>query len=207
MKERPIFFSGEMVRAILAGKKTQTRRVVKGVNHAGKMEHDPAIGWRFEGGPNIARSPYGQPGDRLWVRETFATIAGPCRDDDPSEPLEEWEKRNTPWVYRADPESEALEGNITWTSSIHMPRRASRLTLEIDDVRVERLQQLDWCGAIAEGIRDPLRAEIRTDPDRGCVAQFRALWERINGPRSWDANPFVWVVKFRREEGGKEAAA
>jgi hypothetical protein len=85
--------------------------------------------------------------------------------------------------------------------SIDMPRRASRITLEINAVRVERLKDITWSDAAKEGIHVPRRARDRVDPEIGCVAQFRMLWEQINGSGSWDTNPWVWVIDFKRVEG------
>jgi hypothetical protein len=184
MTERPILFNAPMVRAILNGSKTQTRRVVKGM----------ALLWlrpdgftpEFTALPENGLCPYGQPGDRLWVRETFQ------RFTDDGEIL-----------YKADPagfeamneykRDECLEAR--WRPSIHMPRQLSRITLEITAVRVERLQEISEADAMAEGIP---HSEV-SPPDMGRFT-FRHLWESINGPGSWDSNPWVWVIEFRRVE-------
>lgn len=177
MKERPIIFSAPMVRAILAGAKTQTRRVVKF-----KPWHQ--IEERYDGSPwpwmydddraadHWLPCPYGQAGDRLWVRESFcdARQAAAGRV-----------------LYRASGDTAC-----GWKPSIHMPRFASRITLEITSVRVERLQDISEADARAEGIS---RAEC---PGWHATTDFRALWAAINGPESWDANPWVWVVEFQR---------
>lgn len=185
-KERPILFSGAMVRAILDGRKTQTRRVAK--QFAGRDDLD-ALLRRF---PRQEGCPYGNRGDRLWVRETWAQPAAL----DPG-----------PTVYRADypacvpagfenvPPAEA----ITWKPSIHMPRAACRLVLEVTGARVERLQAITEADATAEGVEP-----ILVPPDGGSCPYyegFRALWGRINGAGSWDQNPWVWVVEFRRING------
>ena len=200
MKERPILFNAPMVRALLDGTKTQTRRVVKPQPDAGadKPRHLGDGDWQFVSDINqladsvpAIRCPYGQPGDRLWVRETFARIDGQTR----------------PWIetdYRAtykhgDRLGDTLGIKKRWTPSIHMPRAASRITLEITSVRVERLQDISGKDCWAEGI-----SEIREKGDEhgdlnGSVTHdYRALWESINGPGSWDANPWVWVVEFKR---------
>lgn len=193
--ERPILFSGAMVRALLSGKKTQTRRAVK-------PRKDPDYGCHLApceiaGDEHQARlCPYGQPGDRLWVREAFihepadycweASVSIPCRP--------------ALTVYRAD--AEDPRGG-RWTPSIHMPRRLSRITLEIAGVRVERLQDISEADALAEGVpNQPVLGGYSAR--EGCkwlppepVAEFARLWELINGPGSWDANPWVWVVSFR----------
>lgn len=195
MKERPILFSAPMVRAILAGTKTQTRLVVKpqptgflggpGVTMedgtpAPRVPVDDCAG---EFG-RVIQCPYGQPGDRLWVREAFAHVF-----DDKFGPVPD------SIIYRAD------EGNGDWPHgwrpSIHMPRCASRILLEIISVRVERLQEISEADAIAEGVSPDmgLRWKSGDDTPRGMYGE---LWESINGPGSWDANPFVWVVEFKR---------
>jgi len=184
MKERPILFSGPMVRAILDGRKTQTRRVVKPQEHALQW---PACG---------CATPYGAPGDRLWVRETFTCVAGP---------------NILPGrvVYRAD----EPELDVRWTPSIHMPRYRSRITLEVISVRVEPLNNISATDAIAEGIEPygqliglsvytTFRDYLTGAKDRAARQSFETLWESINGTGSWDANPWVWVVEFRRLEGG-----
>ena len=185
MKERPMLFSAPMVRAILDGRKTVTRRIVKARDlewmdvHQGLREPD-----------NAERCPYGQPGDRLWVRETFARIDGQTR----------------PWIetdYQAtytngDRLGDTLGIKKRWTPSIHMPRHASRITLEVTGVRVERLQDISEADAQAEGWTR--RPEVSTDPQVHKEAArdwFMDLWESINGPGSWDANPWVWVLDFK----------
>lgn len=195
--ERPILFNAPMVRALLYGSKTQTRRVVKpkpfaGGYHEGDVEFD---GFRIprEGGPAPAKfsaeavgggaymneeiyCPYGQPGDRLWVRESYADIG--CR-----------------LTYRADEDDGAHCKVKKWTPSIHMFRADSRILLEITSVRVERLQDINEGDAISEGCRQPA-----TGPDWQITKRwaYRALWEQINGAGSWDANPWVWVIEFKR---------
>ena len=201
MKERPILFSAPMVRAILSGTKTQTRRAVKD-RHIDAAPPACFFQWLRE------RCTYGQPGDRLWVREAFmhepadycweASVSIPCR---PAET-----------VYRADHDGDTRGAG--WKPSIHMPRALSRITLEITGVRVERLQDISDTDCIAEGIERPedMSKEAVEAMDvwpigaeRECfnalnqpVHQYRRLWERINGPVSWAANPWVWVIEFRR---------
>lgn len=217
-----------MVRAILAGTKTQTRRVVKqqppsevtsaGVMAAPGQLHDGEWSW-LSGDPkdcdtwgfigDAFRCPYGQPGDRLWVRESgwerpartpkmmregadtwprFAYAAGGYSDQDRDD--------FKAWGFKPRP-------------SIHMPRWASRILLEIVGVRVERLQEISREDAIAEGLMRHDGAEtwwgtgLDGDGFNGCrfispVVAYRALWESINGPGSWSANPWVWVVEFKR---------
>lgn len=197
MKERPILFSSSMVRALLAGTKTQTRRIVKwrglqpGLNR--RVERSGS-NWvlvsptrtSFEYRSVPMPCPYGQSGDRLWVRETWA----------PDPPIDDtW--ASTAWsgcgrtvseiperfrhpafcLYAAD----WLHGPIRWTPSIHMPRWASRITLEITGVRAERLGELSEADAQAEGVAS--------------VAEFIDLWTSINS--SWEPETWVWVVEFR----------
>lgn len=194
MTERPILFSAPMVRAILAGTKTQTRRAVKGwpLEWLESAHFTP----EYVALPENYASPYGFAGDGLWVRETWA------RDDE-----------DGTLMYRADLgrdvcadawEQGRLEGvpSYRWRPSIHMPRQASRMTLEVTGVRVERLQDISEADAQAEGCA--LECMTPTGDDSGSAIHgpggYRALWESINGPGSWAANPWVWVVEFRREQ-------
>lgn len=203
VKERPILFSGPMVRAILEGRKTVTRRAIspKLVNRFDEPRGpaDVAAGYpfvEFEDGywPAINFCPYGQPGERLWVRET-------CFINDYRQagvPIEE--RAGVDVVYRADPlpDWEGEESLITWRPSIHMPRWASRILLEITDVRVERLQDISEQQALAEGV---MSAERDIGPDGNGYSPlelFGGLWVKLNGMDSWSANPWVWVVEFKR---------
>jgi hypothetical protein len=185
MKERPILFSGEMVRAILDGGKTQTRRIVKQQPTPDELAEGVRFtesGWLLYGREfrgHTIRCPFGQPGDRLWVRETWAPIPG-----GPATP-------ENGVIYRADEHAEKW----LWRPSIHMPRWASRITLEIVTVRVERLWSISRGDAIAEGC--PRRRDTGgTSP----VVWFSELWESINGQASWSINPWVWVIEFPRWE-------
>jgi hypothetical protein len=191
-RERPILFSGPMVRAILAGRKTQTRRIVKPQRIVEDDEDSPR--WSFFihhpkclGHCDYACGPYGcpygAPGDRLWVRETWAPI--------PSGPV-------TPQngvLYFADEHAEKW----LWRPSIFMPRWASRITLEIVGVRVERLHAITEADAISEGVTVLPSAEIAAivAHDTPGRMEYWALWESINGRGSWDLNPWVWVVEFK----------
>nr|WP_260437720.1 hypothetical protein [Burkholderia stagnalis] len=138
-------------------------------------------------------SPHGQPGDRLWVRETHLNW-WKLDEANPEGPR----VFSHVAAYAAD--GYELQPGEKWIPSIHMLRAASRITLEITSVRAERLQSISWDDAIAEGIPDPRRAARRVDPVEGCVAQFRALWDGLNAARGhgWDANPWVWRIEFRR---------
>jgi hypothetical protein len=212
-KERPIIFSGPMVRAILKGNKTQTRRVVKKQRDMEFDAADPYYGpyWlsyatEAEGEDAKVRCPYGKPGDRLWVREAFihepaeycleASVSIPCR------PATTW--------YRADITGDTR--GVGWKPSIYMPRWASRITLEITGIRVERLQQISREDAQAEGI-ERVGGNYSCSPWRNYMLQpmaptvlnssdprhsFMTLWKSINSAGSWDANPWVWVVEFRQ---------
>lgn len=195
MTVRPILMSAPMVRAIIDGSKTQTRRV------ASKLVRHPDLGNLYtpgalvlEGEPQhvIERAcPYGRPGDRLWVREAWAPH--------PQDPCTVF--------YRATVEAETgfPVWSGPWRPSIHMPRRASRITLEITGVRVERLQDISEVDARAEGIDyDPGEGGVfHVRSLAGCCSDtaagsYRKLWEQINGPESWASNPWVWAVDFRR---------
>ena len=199
MKERPILFSAPMVRALLDGSKTQTRRVVKPApgDVPGTMRHpDVAI---FGALAHAAygdewRCPYGQPGERLWVREAWQHQEGGAIYDAAGGVADAFESET---VYRAS--RPHYPG--PWKPSIHMPRGASRIDLEIVDVRVERLQNISEADAIAEGIGlNPSAVGVRMsgdNPEPMAVAMYRALWEQINGAGSWDANPWVWAVSFK----------
>jgi len=186
MKERPILFSAPMVRSILAGNKTQTRRVMKPRPTYGKPWH----GWVID--PDamdipIAMCPYGIPGDRLWVREPVGIH---CRPEDGLEGY---------CVYRADfPDGPDVTFEPHWTPAMHMPRWASRITLEITGVRVQRLQEISDVDMRAEGIDFLLEPDGRpaTHYNR---QSFATLWDAINGKRAgcaWAADPWVWAVEF-----------
>ncbi len=225
---RPILFSSDMVRAILDGRKTQTRRLVKYGDIKTYPEWFAAI-YPDGGGNWVAWSrdmpgtaeftkkaypngegflcPYGHPGDHLWVRETWAEFAGI--------------EFKTEYIYRADsiydtPAKEPLSGH-RWRPSIHMPRAAARIHLHITDIRAQRLHDITEADAIAEGF-----AKICKDGqtwkfgipdtdgypggrgwpwqhwDRSPIKAYQTLWEKINGPGSWDTNPWVWVIQFNK---------
>ena len=206
MKERPILFSGPMVRALLDGSKTQTRRVCKPaqfyslstvVEVPDPMERGQVYnGSHFgdEDGEVQFASPYGGRGDRLWVREAWAETKVAQAPDCP------------PWVVYREGDNRTDYGG-PWKPSIHMRRRDSRITLEVTSVRVERLQDISYSDARAEGTPcyvcgGPLNGKSEDDCDcfhrHVTPSDYRALWEQINGPGSWAANPWVWVVEFRR---------
>lgn len=220
-KERPVLFKDAMVRAILNGTKTQTRRVLKqavGPSLSVGIDDDTPgvaeLSWLWGDGPGydvhetIKRvpCPHGKPGERLWVRETFSGPHCMERSEEfPAVPPSQWPTESPIW-YWAD--GEPSHGD--WTKprpSMFMPRWASRITLEITDVRVERLQDISVADAMAEGTPcyvcgGPL--DGRSEDDCHCFhhkaspSDYRALWESINGPDSWEANPWVWAISFRK---------
>lgn len=194
MKERPILFSGPMVRALLDGSKTQTRRIAKGVA-AVHTRTGEALANADSVGPRVL-CPYGQPGDRLWVREAWAQ-RGAWR-------LPEWpdaDADDTYWhgsnevIYTATTAKPATD----WRGrpSIHMPRWASRILLEITDVRVERLNDISNSDAEAEGI-DYIRQIPDADETLTAHELFEALWDANYGPGAWEENPWVWVIEFKK---------
>lgn len=233
--ERPIIFTAESVRAILAGAKTQTRRVVRArhplefIGGQGQRD-DPSCwgyffdgpaqhGWMvlgrglnedFDGGSVSIQCPYGEPGDRLWVREAYA-LAATCSDPDPDD-QDDWHP-----VYRADGDErqwltsldeDAAEVKPPWRSPIFMPRWASRITLKVEEVRVQRLQNISEDDARADGVEPyvsispwqripgPGFGDCRLG-DQPHRLPFSDRWDQINGRRApWSANPWVWAVTF-----------
>jgi hypothetical protein len=201
-KERPILMSAPMVRALLDGRKTQTRRVVKpqpdgfwgGVNLEGHVFQGLLIGEDDKPHDHYWGCPYGQPGDQLWVRESWSYgvhALGSKRDED------------GPFVYAATHHKQhSLDGK--WRPSIFMPRCACRLLLKITNIRVEQLQDISREDAIAEGIeRDGHGWKVYVPgekvsglPWRSPCTSYESLWRSINGPDSWDANPWVWALTF-----------
>lgn len=208
-KERPILSSAPMARAILDGRKTQTRRVIKPQPVEGVYKGDgitPTYSWKDRINtvrpiwPDVMAqfSPYGKAGDRLWVRETWQ-INHVNYDRGPIPKMAPADIRLPDDIlYRADGEFseqfEIDEGDSAWRPSIFMPRWASRITLEITDVRVERVQEITHRDALAEGVAYDL------SKDGGApVPQFQRLWDDINAKRGygWDMNPWVWIVTFK----------
>ena len=193
MTARPILFSAPMIRALLDGRKTQTRRIVK---PQPEKRHvcgvDPMLGFKKRGSrdlwlyPNakqevLATCPYGQPGDTLWVRETWREL--------------EYPTMSTTHEYRATSRDSE---NHKWRPSIYMPRWVSRITLVISSVRVQRLQEISEADARAEGAPLELRLldSVRLGATASHTGGFERLWESIYGPDSWDANPWVWALTF-----------
>ena len=243
IKERPALFNGAMVRATLEGRKTVTRRAIKPQPPEGHKwrgwvvdstcsKEIGSASWDEAGGPlrrnaTYARCPYGKPGDRLWVRETWGVIShtwnehGDMVDWVPDRPAKSI--RELPFgrgyysghvIYAADGPNEWAgdddgggEPRSAWHPSIHMPRHASRILLEITDVRVERLQDISDKEIEAEGIDLDALADGQDRYDMchaGSGAEgrptlrtaWRNLWESTGG--DWDANPWVWCVSFKR---------
>ncbi|RTX65052.1 hypothetical protein DZA20_03345 [Pseudomonas aeruginosa] len=220
MKERPILFSGPMVRAILEGRKTVTRRVVKPQpDFLGSMV-DPNTPFETLDAGLHARitCPYGEPGDRLWVRETWTDVnmcGAPAlayrADEDIRDLMEEPGFLDDRGAFNYDdPRVKpypfacwyAELDQARWRPSIHMPRWASRILLEITAVRVERLQDISEKQALAEGVElegeGVCWAGAAGTASDSPVESFRLLWELINGAGSWNATPWVWAVEFKR---------
>jgi hypothetical protein len=232
MKEHPILFSGEMVKAILEGRKSQTRRVIK------PQPFDQADGsWHIMLNPRSGynsertlrnmlpyRCPYGQPGDRLWVREKFqitipsGSVGDEWIGDETSEvdgPLPKVKPESLGYwlqiVYAADEPDQCS----WWRPSIFMPRWASRITLEIVKIRVERLQDISRDDAMFEGVEvvNPYAIESALPPGMPAafkdyrdasnfftadpIRSYRSLWENINSKETWTSNPWVWVIGFK----------
>lgn len=204
MTERPILFSAPMVRAILDGRKTQTRRV-KNIPQNAIAAWLDGMAWRFDlpGAFKMVRCPYGVPGDRLWVRETLKS--GPLPNLFTGEPT-----IATIALYAADDEwviNEHEFNLVPWWKHwedgrklppIHMPRWASRITLEISDVRVQRVQEISEDDAFAEGV-----SQMDWEYDNGecCDTRresFSLLWDSIHGTGAWGRNDWVWALTFRR---------
>ncbi|CAY74619.1 hypothetical protein [Erwinia pyrifoliae] len=225
MRERPIIFNAEMVRAVLDGSKTQTRRIIKNQRIGDEWSVKPAQNprsprhthdWWLPHGTQpysaIPANPFGAVGDRLWVRETWAILGNEDRCAiDWNENLVKGGGPEAARIYRASceqrpgnyglwsipddavwkPHTDDMQYEGAWTPSIHMPRWASRITLEITGVRVERLHEISARDVIKEGLAHNAKED------------YSWLWESIYGEGSWQANPWVWVVEFKRVEDAK----
>ncbi|AMW57959.1 hypothetical protein CHY68_18060 [Salmonella enterica] len=202
MKERGMIFNAEMVSAILSGRKTQTRRPIKWkqTRFTEIAERDDGSLWPWaedceRGGDIWFTCPFGEVGDRIWVRETFRVHS---RATDVATLVYRASVRNS-WTEQTHRVPVAVCNKPAtpekWTPSIHMPRWSSRITLEITDVRVERLNSITESDAEAEGVTDTGFGVLLVDG-------FRYLWKSIYGDDSWQANPWVWVIEFKRVEGG-----
>ncbi|HID3158911.1 TPA: hypothetical protein ACXGE2_002433 [Klebsiella pneumoniae] len=211
MKERGMIFNSEMVRAILDGRKTQTRRPIKWkqTRFTEIGEREDGSKWPWSEDAEHACDfwhpcPFGSVGDRIWVRETFS---GHFLDDAQIQDIKDGRDKATDLCeYRAD-YPDGYQASDGWTPSIHMPRWASRILLEITDVRVERLNSISQEDAQAEGLELTGWRPTYSDPDSGGEVMtpydnFAELWSSIYGDESWQANPWVWVIEFKRVEGG-----
>ena len=205
-KARPIIFSGDMIRALIDGRKTQTRRVIKGVpnNRIQGVDHWCNEKWRvFANGPVILKCPYGQAGDLIWDRETWSGDYA-YADQKPTDRVSVMTPdgpyyHDSVW-YWADGEPE-FEDWERPRPSIHMPRWASRLTLRITDVRVERVQDMSEGDAVEEGARRGFPTDdysLYLSEAGTYYGGFSGLWDSINAKRGhdWDSNPWVWVIEF-----------
>lgn len=235
MIERGMIFNGEMVRAILDGRKTQTRRPVRfpvlDKNLGCELAGNELAGELSAG--NYLNSAFGKPGHRIWVRETWATLGnedGCCVDWEDN--LCKGDERSAARIYRASCEQRPGDYGLwsipddadwkphtkdhkfegAWRPSIHMPRWASRILLEITSVRVERLNAISEEDARAEGIIDGGCLNCGEPEPCGCANPepdatdaFAYLWQSIYGQENWNANPWVWVIEFKSIEGGDHA--
>lgn len=210
-KLRPILFSTPMVQAILDGRKTHTRRVMKPQPIKNGLFWEWAgAGWSLDGPitPVYGHSMYNkcpyQPGDVLWVRETFAECQTPFFD----------------YIYKADyPNASKADLDIEkWTPSLFMPKAAARIFLKVTAVKAERLQDITEADAIAEGVESWIEERMKSRPTyysmysdydspndpamySSCpILSFESLWRKINGPESWNENPWVWAITFERCE-------
>ena len=236
MKERGMIFNGEMVRAILDGRKTQTRRIMA-PQPADDIERSAfpnpdAIGWKStlkhkHGSTTAHFCPFGNVGDHIWVRETFACLGNEdgCAIDW-NDNLVKAGGPDAARIYRASceqkpgnyglwsipddafwkPHTDEMQFEGAWVPSIHMPRWASRITLEITAVRVERLNSISQEDAIAEGAPPSHRSIDAVSQQYGYPdfsrSWFGQTWGHIYGAENWNANPWVWVIEFKRVEGG-----
>ena len=205
MAERPILFSTPMVRAILDGRKTQTRRIVKdiplGYDFVGASEDKTYLRAITDKGRVLwTIDPRWHIGDVLWVRETWKELQG-------APDIEDGTTDTGNYVYKADDEAGHV---LKWKPSIFMPKEACRIKLRVTDIRVEQLQDISYEDAIAEGIESDCqfyrsnaylhqyKDYERGDFDCDSIGSYMTLWESINGKGSWDKNPFVWVITFER---------
>lgn len=192
MKERPIIFSTEMVQKILSGTKTQTRRLIKPQPHYFKSTRFNGKSWEFSLGSQVGYDvrvcSHGQVGDRLWVKEAYLGMIFPFN--------------GVECCYKADG-IQLSKPSMAWENARYMPRKYSRLLLEIENIRVEGLNDISEKDAIAEGCLG-LHLQHRDAPQTFLKPQehFAHVWDEINGKKgfAWATNPFVWVIEFRRVE-------
>lgn len=199
MRERPILLNVDMVRAVLNGSKTQTRRIMKvqpDEDGLAKVTNGPWV----DTSERVYNCPFGQPGDRLWVRETFSVVprTAYAASEDVQQVICPNDSHDAA-IFRAGWEHST--GGIRWRPSIHMPRWASRITLEITGVRVERLNSMTESDALAEGCHGGHGAIPGYMYSATPHEHFHHIWESIYGADSWQANPWVWVIEFKRVEG------
>ena len=209
MIERPILFNGDMVRAILDGTKTQTRRIVK-LNASGRTQCK-GKNWHVEDPDAVLACPFGKAGDRLWVRETFIRDwKDENGDGEPDQYDEDGNENPIQTFYRADGHIDwEIDGewcNTPWKPSIHMPRAASRITLEITNVRIDRLHRISESDSKKEG-SECLITKNCTAKDRSFLNLpimndlhpykngFALQWDSIYG--NWKSNPWVWAIEYR----------
>lgn len=236
MNAQQILFSAPMVNALLAGRKKATRRVVKGaIDRNFGCAMAPSEIAAEVNDRDFTNCPYGAPGDLLWVRETWQ-YADWTEDGEPfiryradderrliTTSPEEWgEKLSDIWANLSEPENYLIDGRAAdrrWRPSIHMPRWASRLTLRITDVRVQRLQEISEEDAIAEGVEGAFVEDGRywrnyalSDEEAACspmlvspIHSFKSLWESIYGPESWHDDPWVWALTFEAIKANVDA--
>ncbi len=237
MTERGMIFNAEMVRAILDGRKTQTRRIIQSAaknmqarGHEVISNRAPGDKWYgdyvysmrdrsgvwqdFTNEQFLAKCPFGVVGDRIWVREAFRVMG--CATDVARLMYKASERNSFTESTRTVPVASCTkQPSHKWTPSIHMPRWASRITLEITDVRVERLNSISEADAAAEGVGSDIWFAAKGVPEdewsslgehgaerASHINTFATLWESIYGAESWQANPWVWVIEFRRVDGG-----
>lgn len=219
MKERPIIFNTPMVQAILAGEKNMTRRIVKNIPRL--SDNIEKTGQYLNESLEFRKSfcPYGKPGDLLWVRESWRSVAFDAEYN--SMKIQYKASENERAHEFVMPKDYPLFFQLKWRPSIHMPKAIARIWLEVEEVRVERVQDISEKDILAEGVRIPVngpnnvvfRLGVENSafsflPDREegekytqnqiLKAFWAELWCKINGRKNWDANPWVWVVKFRR---------
>lgn len=186
--EYPIIFSTPMVQAIQEGRKTQTRRIVTNKTALEWLEPE-MFSPEFVANPENRLCRYGAPGGKLWVRETWCLETTTVSDYEGG-----WREEPVGYLYRADFGPEPVAWN--WKPSIHMPRAASRLLLEITDIRVQRLQEITEEDARSEGPA-PLFNESAYSSCETAKESFRTLWQSIHGNQSWTDNPWVWAITFK----------
>lgn len=224
MKQRPILFSTPMVQAVLDKTKSQTRRL-KGLDDINKNPDDyvfngfghtqkgvfGALFMHKSGLINLIPCPFGIVGDVLWVRETWNKVIIWGVDDEPHADIQ------PEFIFKAS-EGDVIEDNegniIKWKPSIHMPKKACRIWLQITDIRVERLQSISEDDAKNEGVEGWIEERLKSKPTHykvyyhdddddstyssSAITSFETLWQKINGKNAWNANPWVWVIEFKQ---------